>query len=106
MCDRVAKNAGQQADVQGGRHMPGKMLTTNYLLRPNIACPQMLVVENRQTGEDGAAIRSNFNVDEFIWNHGITPPLKHVRKRRFRKRANRRVCLSILTHLPPVPSRL
>ena len=86
--------------------MPGMVLTTNYLLCPNITRPQMLVVENRQTGEDGAAIRSNFNVDEFIWNHGITPPLKHVRKRRFRKRANRRVCLPIHAHLPPVPPPL
>lgn len=35
--------------------------------------------------------RGTFNIDEFIWPHGITPPLKHARKRRFRKRVNRRV---------------
>jgi transcription initiation factor TFIID subunit 7 len=31
------------------------------------------------------------NIDDYIWPHGITPPLRHVRKRRFRKRISRRV---------------
>ena len=52
---------------------------------------QMLVVEDKHVNEDGSTSRSGFNVDEFIWNHGVTPPLKHARKRRFRKRASRRV---------------
>ena len=52
---------------------------------------KMLVVEDKIPGEDALANRGNFNIDEFIWPHGITPPLKHVRKRRFRKRVNRRV---------------
>ncbi|KAI0748104.1 TAFII55 protein conserved region-domain-containing protein [Daedaleopsis nitida] len=51
---------------------------------------QMLVVEDKISGEDALSNRGNFNIDEFIWPHGITPPLKHVRKRRFRKRVNRR----------------
>lgn len=41
--------------------------------------------------EDAITNQRNFNVDEFIWPHGITPPLHHARKRRFRKRVNRRV---------------
>jgi TATA-binding protein-associated factor Taf7 len=52
---------------------------------------QMLVVENRLEGEENIGHRS-FNYEEFIWPHGITPPLHHVRKRRFRKRVNKRVC--------------
>jgi transcription initiation factor TFIID subunit 7 len=30
------------------------------------------------------------NVDDYVWPHGMTPPLRHVRKRRFRKRISRR----------------
>lgn len=51
----------------------------------------MLVVENPIESEDALTNQKNFNVDEFIWPHGLTPPLHHVRKRRFRKRVNRRV---------------
>ncbi|PSR75389.1 hypothetical protein PHLCEN_2v9147 [Hermanssonia centrifuga] len=51
---------------------------------------QMLVVEQPIPGEDALANQKSFNIDEFIWPHGITPPLHHVRKRRFRKRINRR----------------
>ncbi|KAL4077122.1 TAFII55 protein conserved region-domain-containing protein [Scleroderma yunnanense] len=47
---------------------------------------QMLVVENRIQEEETVIANRNVNVDEFIWPHGITPPLHHVRKRRFRKR--------------------
>ncbi|OCH88181.1 hypothetical protein OBBRIDRAFT_758591 [Obba rivulosa] len=51
---------------------------------------QMLVVEDRIDSEDALTNQKSFNIDEFIWPHGITPPLHHVRKRRFRKRVNRR----------------
>ena len=51
----------------------------------------MLVVEEKIPNEEALANQKSFNIDEFIWPHGITPPLKHVRKRRFRKRVNRRV---------------
>lgn len=30
------------------------------------------------------------NIDDYVWPHGMTPPLRHVRKRRFRKRISRR----------------
>ena len=53
----------------------------------------MLAVENPIESEDALTNQKNFNVDEFIWPHGLTPPLHHVRKRRFRKRVNRRVRL-------------
>ncbi|KAF4603806.1 hypothetical protein EYR40_000977 [Pleurotus pulmonarius] len=52
---------------------------------------QMLVVENTVENETSTTSQSkNFNIDDFIWPHGITPPLHHVRKRRFRKRVNKR----------------
>lgn len=53
----------------------------------------MLVVENRIPNEESFTTTRNVNVDEFIWPHGITPPLHQVRKRRFRKRVNKRVRL-------------
>ena len=60
----------------------------------------MLVVEDKIPDENAMSSRGNFNIDEFIWPHGITPPLKHVRKRRFRKRVNRRVRLPASLPLP------
>lgn len=51
----------------------------------------MLVVEDRIDNEEALHSQKTFNIDEFIWPHGITPPLHWVRKRRFRKRANKRV---------------
>ncbi|KAL5507036.1 hypothetical protein ACEPAH_6492 [Sanghuangporus vaninii] len=51
---------------------------------------QMLVVEDKIESEDVVANQRGFNLDEFIYPHGITPPLHHVRKRRFRNRINRR----------------
>ncbi|KAF7793165.1 hypothetical protein EIP86_004274 [Pleurotus ostreatoroseus] len=53
---------------------------------------QMLVVENPIPSEEATTSQQTFNIDEFIWPHGVTPPLHHVRKRRFRKRISRRVC--------------
>lgn len=66
-------------------------------------CIQMLVVGDRIQNEEAVTANRNVSVDEFIWPHGITPPLHHVRKRRFRKRVNRRVrmkhgCACITTH--------
>ncbi|KAG0699645.1 TAFII55 protein conserved region-domain-containing protein [Suillus ampliporus] len=56
---------------------------------------QMLVVENRIPNEEAFTTTRNVNVDEFIWPHGITPPLHQVRKRRFRKRVNKRTIESV-----------
>ena len=50
----------------------------------------MLVVENKIADEHHQPERK-FDVDEFLWPHGITPPLHWTRKRRFRKRINKRV---------------
>ncbi|KAJ7591516.1 TAFII55 protein conserved region-domain-containing protein [Mycena floridula] len=55
---------------------------------------QMLVVEKRIENDEPAS-NKNFNFDEFIWPHGLTPPLHHVRKRRFRKRINKRTIESV-----------
>ncbi|EAU88815.2 transcription initiation factor tfiid 55 kDa subunit [Coprinopsis cinerea okayama7 len=55
----------------------------------------MLVVEDKIQDESQVANQRNFNIDDFVWPHGITPPLHHVRKRRFRKRVNRRTIESV-----------
>ncbi|KAF8892460.1 TAFII55 protein conserved region-domain-containing protein [Infundibulicybe gibba] len=56
---------------------------------------QMLVVDKKIENDEPSSGHRNFNIDEFIWPHGITPPLHHVRKRRFRKRVNRRTIESV-----------
>ncbi|KAF9218144.1 hypothetical protein BS17DRAFT_722152, partial [Gyrodon lividus] len=56
---------------------------------------QMLVVGDRIQNEEAVTANRNVSVDEFIWPHGITPPLHHVRKRRFRKRVNKRTIESV-----------
>ncbi|TYJ55259.1 hypothetical protein B9479_004089 [Cryptococcus floricola] len=49
---------------------------------------QMLVVD--QPVKDEASITASpLKIDEYIWPHGLTPPMRHVRKRRFRKRMSR-----------------
>lgn len=52
---------------------------------------QMLLVEDEVKDEAEVTADKAFNIEDFIYPHGITPPLKHVRKRRFRKRINKRV---------------
>ncbi|GAC99016.1 hypothetical protein PHSY_006613 [Pseudozyma hubeiensis SY62] len=54
---------------------------------------QMLVVEGKIADEAQASSSSGgkgFNIEDFIYPHGITPPMQWARKRRFRKRAARR----------------
>ncbi|KAH8107141.1 TAFII55 protein conserved region-domain-containing protein [Cristinia sonorae] len=66
-----------------------KTLDNKQMFKVSDIC-QMLVVEEKIPNEESVNQRNKgFNVDEFIWPHGITPPLHHVRKRRFRKRLNR-----------------
>jgi transcription initiation factor TFIID subunit 7 len=67
-----------------------KTLDNKQMFKVADVC-QMLVVDNKISSEDVVTTQKNFNIDEFIWPHGITPPLHHVRKRRFRKRVSRRV---------------
>jgi len=57
----------------------------------------MLVVDRKIENEEIMAKDRHFNFEEFIWPHGITPPLHHVRKRRFRKRVNKRVSVLYLS---------
>lgn len=52
---------------------------------------QMLLVEDEVKDEHEITKDKPFNIEDFVYPHGITPPLKHVRKRRFRKRINKRV---------------
>ena len=49
----------------------------------------MLVVENRVHSEQEIPISRN-KPSDFIWPHGITPPLRNVRKRRFRRALSHR----------------
>lgn len=49
----------------------------------------MLVVD-RQVPNESAIPPATGNPDEYVFPHGVTPPLRHVRKRRFRKRMSRR----------------
>ncbi|KAG9104946.1 hypothetical protein FRC06_005013 [Ceratobasidium sp. 370] len=48
---------------------------------------QMLVVEDKVTSDEPT--KASFNIEDYIWPHGLTPPMQHARKRRFRKRVNR-----------------
>ena len=57
---------------------------------------QMLLVEEEINDEAQVTKEKAFNIEDFIFPHGITPPLKHVRKRRFRKRVNKRVSRRVL----------
>ncbi|EIW85105.1 hypothetical protein CONPUDRAFT_87599 [Coniophora puteana RWD-64-598 SS2] len=71
-----------------------KTLDSKQMFKVADIC-QMMVVEYRIGGEDTFNLSKNINVDEFIWPHGITPPLHHARKRRFRKRVNKRTIESV-----------
>lgn len=53
---------------------------------------QMLVVEAKIADESQASSGGGkgFNIEDYVYPHGITPPMQWARKRRFRKRAARR----------------
>lgn len=59
---------------------------------------QMLLVERpiaqegeaMETGAPASGMRVGFNVDDYIYPHGITPPMRWARKRRFRRRIHNR----------------
>ena len=55
----------------------------------------MLLVEEKIPNEEALGNSKAFNIDDFIWPHGISPPLPHVRKRRVRKRINKRTIESV-----------
>lgn len=58
----------------------------------------MMIVEDR-VNEESQINASALNIDDYIWPHGVTPPLKHVRKRRFRKRISRRAIEVVEEHV-------
>ncbi|KAF8623482.1 hypothetical protein AX15_006265 [Amanita polypyramis BW_CC] len=70
-----------------------KTLDNKQMFKAADIC-QMLVVEDKIEREEPTTSK-NFNFEDFIWPHGITPPLHRVRKRRFRKRVNRRTIESV-----------
>ena len=88
----IPENPGQQADVQGCWYMSGCNSPPVVILDSHSkdACGGWQDFEKR-SGED-----KSFNIDEFIWPHGFTLPLSHVRKRRFRKRDNRRISVPLI----------
>ena len=49
----------------------------------------MLVVGDEIQSENQLIEGKIFNPDDYVWPHGMTPPMRHARKRRFRKRVNR-----------------
>ena len=49
---------------------------------------QMLLVE-KAVKDESTITKDPLIIDDYIWPHGVTPPLRHVRKRRFRKRLSR-----------------
>ncbi|KAI9622727.1 hypothetical protein H4Q26_015009 [Puccinia striiformis f. sp. tritici PST-130] len=51
---------------------------------------QMILVEDTPIKDESTVSQGNFNIQDFIYPHGLTPPLNHVRRRRFRKRLNKR----------------
>ena len=58
----------------------------------------MLVVD-RPVKDESNINASLLKIDEYIWPHGISPPLRHVRKRRFRKRLSRRTIEVVEEHV-------
>ena len=56
---------------------------------------QMHVVEQRITSGEVVNNHKRIYIDDFIWPHGVTPPLHHVMKRSFRRRVNGRTIESI-----------
>ncbi|KAH9465278.1 hypothetical protein Pst134EA_013168 [Puccinia striiformis f. sp. tritici] len=50
----------------------------------------MILVEDTPIKDESTVSQGNFNIQDFIYPHGLTPPLNHVRRRRFRKRLNKR----------------
>lgn len=61
----------------------------------------LLVEEAPILSEEAVIVKKIFNANEFIYPHGLTPPLRHVRKRRFRKRLNRQVWIPTYNRLGP-----
>lgn len=56
----------------------------------------MLLVEPHSQDEPNALNNVRRNTEFYLYPDGITPPLKHVRKRRFRKRLSKRVSTNIV----------
>lgn len=70
---------------------------------------QMLLVGGDGDGreeEEDANDRKGGGADAYVWDSGITPPMRYARKRRFRKRTNKRVrCQTYHVHLSARPAR-
>ncbi|CAH7675003.1 TAFII55 protein conserved region-domain-containing protein [Phakopsora pachyrhizi] len=66
-----------------------KTFDNKHLFKVADIC-QMVLVDDTPISDESTVTQGNFNIEDFIYPHGITPPLHHVRKRRFRKRLNKR----------------
>lgn len=78
-----------------------KTLDNRQLFKVADICQMLVVEESTMTPDSngtsavvGSETNKAFDVKDFIWPHGLTPPLNHVRRRRFRKRVNRAVSYS------------
>ncbi|OAV96394.1 hypothetical protein PTTG_04031 [Puccinia triticina 1-1 BBBD Race 1] len=66
-----------------------KTFDNKHMLKIADIC-QMILVEDTPITNESTVTQGNFNIQDCIYPHGLTPPLHHVRKRRFRKRLNKR----------------
>ncbi|TIC65629.1 beta and beta-prime subunits of DNA dependent RNA-polymerase [Wallemia mellicola] len=63
-----------------------KTLDNKQMFKIADICQMLVVGDEIQQDAPESKI---FNTNEYVWPHGMTPPMKHARKRRFRKRVNR-----------------
>ncbi|KAG8929145.1 hypothetical protein FRC03_006785 [Tulasnella sp. 419] len=66
-----------------------KTLDNKQMFKIADICQMLVVGDKVENGEEPAANSKTFDVSDFLWPHGITPPMKWARKRRFRKRMSR-----------------
>ncbi|PWN20596.1 hypothetical protein BCV69DRAFT_282806 [Microstroma glucosiphilum] len=67
------------------------LLATHIIRDESEVTAEVQPTEKREDGLSGpAGQHDGFNVDDFIYPHGITPPMRWARKRRFRKRAKKK----------------
>jgi transcription initiation factor TFIID subunit 7 len=73
-----------------------KTLDRKNLYKTGDICQMLLVGE--QISHEETILAYPSRPSDYIYPHGITPPLRWVRKRRFRRRISNRVTLPPLSH--------
>jgi len=61
-------------------------------------CQMMICTETEEPEEESKPAKKKDGVPKvdkkYLYSHGITPPLKNVRKRRFRRTLKKKVCIA------------